>query len=74
MFNLYGLNNSVESYEYVLESEAARAKARHARKVRLAELLATSVSAAKPRVVMISGALAIATTSFVGVMLVSAPV
>ena len=74
MFNRYDLNNSLDSYEYVLESEAARTRARQARKVRLAELLRGSASAAKPQVVMISGALAIATASFLGVMLTSAPV
>ena len=68
MFNPYDVNSSLGSYEEVLEAATTRARARHARQIFFAELLATFGSAAKPRVVVFSAALA-AGASLVAVML-----
>ena len=68
MFNPYDVNSSLGSYEEVLEAAAARARARHARQILFAELLATFGSAATRPVVVFSAALA-AAASLIAVML-----
>ena len=60
MFNPYDVNSSLGSYEEVLEASTTRARARHARQIFFAELLATFGSAAATPVVVFSAALAAA--------------